>query len=384
MDVRRLAAATAATLPVMILAACGGGNAKTATSTIPTQTTTSAPTPSSVPTTTATSTASPLAFQVHSVTFVSTQLGWVIGTIPCASTCPPVLLRTEDAGRSWTRVTAPPIDDATSVQSVRFADSADGWVTTRDSVWATHDGGAQWNRPAFPGVQPGDTVSDVEAAAGVVHAVFTGPPIQIETSPVRADAWALSPTTVPVGAGPIPSEQIVLQGHAGWLIEVDRGVIGGARLDNGVWMRWDPPCSQVGSPVTGPAVIAASDPVHLAAVCSGGEFTGPMVVLSYFSNDGGSTFQIATAWLPTSSFGPIASPAPGVVVMGSSTGDLLATFDGGATWKLVYHPSAPATCGYVGFTTPDQGVAIEYPSALLMTFDRGLTWAPVTFPLIQP
>ena len=383
-DLRRLAIGTAAILPVVLLAACGGGAPKTASSTLPRQTTTSAPVPSSEPTTTAT----PLPFQAQSVTFVSTQLGWVLGTTPCANACPPVLLRTEDAGQNWTRIPAPPIEDGTSVPAlVRFADSDDGWVTTGDAVWATHDGGVHWERPQFPGVQPGDRVSDVEASAGVVHAAFTGSPIQIESSPRHRDAWALSPTTVSVGDSPVPDEQIVLQGQAGWLIEVDRTVVGGARLSNGAWVPWSPPCSQTG----GAAVLAASDPTHLVAVCEEGMFFPTQPVGVYLSSDGGSTFQPGTTSLSLespSTFGPIASPAPGAVVMGpgdfAGGGDLISTFDGGATWKVVYHQPAPGAWRYVGFTTSSQGVAIENNGSLFMTFDGGDNWAPVQFPSIQP
>ena len=379
-DVRRLAIAVPVVLALTMLGACGGGAPKVVSTTKPRVTTSAPP---SVPTSTSapTTSAVPQDFQAHSVTFVSARLGWVLGTSGC-SLCAPVLLRTEDAGRTWTRIPAPSDGYA---NEVRFADPQNGWIFGTNSgeaatgLWATHDGGSHWNRPPLPGITPGDIVSDVEAAAGMVSATFNGGPIEIATSPVQRDDWTASGFTMPIGAGPVPSEQIVLQSKVGWLIQVDRVVMGGARLDNGGWAAWSPPCSQAG----GPAVLAASDSSHLVAVCDEGVYssTGAApVVRAYFSNDGGSTFQPAPTLPPK--FSPnvtgMAMPAPGVVIMNSGS-DLVGTFDGGTTWTVVNHPSASVSWLQVGFTTPSQGVAIEGSGTLLMTFDGGHNWAPVNF-----
>ena len=68
------------------------------------------PSPSSSPTPFATSSdAIPADFQPLSVTFVSADMGWVLGSAAgCASdTCPVVIVRTLDGGRTWTRIAAP-------------------------------------------------------------------------------------------------------------------------------------------------------------------------------------------------------------------------------------------------------------------------------------
>ncbi|HEX3565067.1 MAG TPA: hypothetical protein VHU17_06825 [Acidimicrobiales bacterium] len=239
----------------------------------------------------------------------------------------------------------------------------------------------QWERPQLPNIPVGDSVSDVEAAAGMVSASFNGEPTAIATSPVHLDDWTLS-HTMPAGAGPVPSEHIVLQGKVGWLVEVDRTVLGGARLIDGAWVPWNPPCSQA----EGPALLAASDPTHLVAVCHEGLYTsGTPVVNAYFSSDGGSTFQPAATSPP--SFPPddtgIASPAPDVVIMGGNAGDLIGTFDGGTTWTVVHHQPDSASWLQVGFTTSTQGVAIDESGNLLMTFDGGHDWIPVDFSAVQ-
>jgi hypothetical protein len=116
-------------------------------------------------------------------------------------------------------------------------------------------------------------VTDVEASAGIIHAamITVAGGVQIESSPVGTDAWRPSFTLAPIGAGPVPSAQIVLQGTEGWMVENDRTVIGGGRLQNGVWAPWTPPCSTSGGPVT----ITASGVDDLAALCDEHVYTNP-------------------------------------------------------------------------------------------------------------
>ncbi len=274
---------------------------------------------------------------------------------------------------------AGPQDNA--LDQLRFADANDGWAWADRGdldLWSTHDGGVKWTQVALPAVPADDTVSDVEAAAGHAQAVFDGTPNNVIASdPVHTDDWVVSPTTLTAGAGPVPSAQIVLQGSVGWVVEVDRVVISGARLINGAWTPWAPPCLTT----EGPIVLAASDAAHVVVVCDEGGWGGPTPsVRALFSDKGGSTFQLLAPSLPQSSYGPIASPDPGDVVMGSSNGNLLASFNFGVTWATVYSPSAISTSfgwTYLGFTTPVQGVAISAGGQLFMTYDGGHHWVPV-------
>jgi hypothetical protein len=222
---------------------------------------------------------------------------------------------------------------------------------------------------------PGYQVSDVEAAGGVVRAAFNEDLVALESSPIGRDSWVLSPTTLPIGAGPVPDEQVVLQGGVGWVVLTDRGVLGGARLDDGAWVPWTPPCSG-GADLS----LTAADRLHLVAVCDVGVHgSSPPLVRIYSSDDGGSTFHLSPISLPPVSFGPVASPSPGIVVVAESTGTLIASFDGYATWSTVYPASTDDYWSYVGFTTSRQGVAVNN-GILLMTFDGGHTWAPVHLP----
>jgi photosystem II stability/assembly factor-like uncharacterized protein len=308
-------------------------------------------------------------------------------------------MRTENDGKTWTGVTPPPThlnyieQPSGGVSQVRFANSQDGWAFDPE-LWATHDGGATWSQILLPGpsstayvVSPYSSVFSLETADGLVQAVvYNGnAELEIETSPIGVDDWQMSATTVELGAGPAAMPQLVLQGSAGWLLEDDRTVIGGARLINGQWQPWQPPCLGV----NGAAFLAASTPQDLIAVCDQGVWgpATPAGVYDYVSTDGGTSF--AMLGTPLSGIDDegscLASPSPSVVFVAGGAG-LLATFDGGVSWSTVY-PASTGTGGpaYVGFETETQGVAIWVNGAgvipvgsLLMTFDGGHHWSPVT------
>jgi len=332
----------------------------------------------------------PSGFEPASVTFVSASEGWVLGTAPCSSAPCTSILRTSDGGRTWQGIPAPRIalsegatqNPGSGVSGLRFADPEDGWAFGPD-LWETHDGGATWQAVSLPGVPAGGSVVALEAAAGSVTAVVMdgNGHVHIESSPAGRDAWELSPVSIPIGAGPVPSSQLVLHGTSGWMVEVDRTVVGGARLTDGQWQSWTPPCLTGGGGVE----LAASSSVALAADCSLGIWTGtPQGDHLFVSGDGGTTFSEAPAAIPsTSGAGAIASPSPSVVVVGGS--DLVATFDGGQTWTTVYTAPSGGGPGFrlVGFTTPDQGVAIAgsagQGSTMLMTRDGGHSWSVVSF-----
>jgi photosystem II stability/assembly factor-like uncharacterized protein len=270
------------------------------------------------------------------------------------------------------------------VSQVRFADANDGWVFGPE-LWSTHDGGAHWSRSVLTGVWT------LEAADGDVHAVAFGADgnFTIESSATSRDAW--KPTgSLQVGAGPVPSSDLVLERTTGWVVENDRTVVGGARLVSGHWTPWNPPCATTG----GSAAIAGSATTSLVAVCEEGiwgpsGYPGPPATRAYFSNNGGATWYRGGT-LPgvvDDSGNVVASPAPGAAVTAVVTatrGELLETFNNGVSWRVVASTSGGMfmAFSYVGFTSPSQGVAIEtgeQPSVMLMTFDGGRSWAPVSF-----
>jgi photosystem II stability/assembly factor-like uncharacterized protein len=331
----------------------------------------------------------PADFQPGSATFTSADDGWLLGTARCAGARCTAIVRTTDGGRTWASIPAPDTafaGDGTvtvGVSSLRFADQLNGWAFGPD-LWATHDGGATWHRASLPGLSAERPVMALEAAAGVVHAVYfeanAAGRLTIATSPVGTDDWVASRTTVELGAGPVPHPQLVLQGAAGWLIEVDRVAVDGARLVGGAWEPWQPPCTKV----AGPGTLAAASPSDLAVACDEGLWSTPTGVHVYVSSDGGGTFKQAPSKPPVFSVDGVAAPAPGIVfVAGSLSGvgsAIVGSFDGGKSWTAV-HVLQGAGSMSLSFPTSGEGVAISSPgdgtSELLMTRDGGRTWSRV-------
>jgi hypothetical protein len=321
-----------------------------------------------------------------SVTFVSADIGWVLGTGACPAFPCAAIARTSDGGRTWAPVPAPdtqtfpgPRQDAAGISGLRFADADNGWAFGPD-LWSTHDGGTTWARLTIPGLVAGTSVAALETAGGAVHAVMLdGAGYRVASSPVGADDFRLSAVRVPVGAGPVPSVQLVLSGAAGWLLENDRTVVGGARLVNGAWATWQPPCADV----VGPAFLAASSPTEVAAACDVGLWGNPAGDHLYVSHDGGSTFVDSATLVPLQMAAQIAAASPSAIVVGGSDASgtvLVGTFDGGRTWDVVARLGAVEIAD-LGFTTTAEGVVIvvpaDGPASLLVTRDEGRTWSAV-------
>ncbi len=195
----------------------------------------------------------PAGFAPQSVTFVSAEQGWVAGAAPCPTGSCLALAHTRDGGRTWSAAPAPPVTLTAGASSdadvaVRFADANDGWIYVRQplAVWSSHDGGAAWHQVGIPGLTAGATIMDMEAGAKQVQIAVipaNSSAVHLAASPVSSDEWVDIDTGVAVGGGPVPAAQLVLQDSQGWLLENDRTVIGGARLNGtGAWITWTPPC----------------------------------------------------------------------------------------------------------------------------------------------
>ncbi len=305
-----------------------------------------------------------------------------------------MVLKTLDAGRRWVSINPPPtpfmsnaVDDYSAVSEIRFADTLNGWAF-EPGLWATHDGGAHWHQVFLPSKPAAGIIDDIEAARGIVHASVLGYGnglTNIETSPTSTNSWRATSIAVTAGAGPEPFGALVLSGDDGWMVQVDRTVIGGARFENDRWSTWQPPCETGG----GGLYLAAATATSVAAVCTDGQWTNfPQRVVVAFSSNAGTTFDNARTQPDIVDAYGASSPMPGEVVIATQGANanvvLIATYNGGATWEKVF-----GTISYnfeldLGFTSPSQGVAVLSTGAgaageLLMTFDGGHSWAPVAF-----
>jgi hypothetical protein len=348
-------------------------------------------------------------FAASSVTFVSTNDGWVIGQAGTPGHCGPPdpnkctsLAATVDAGETWQGVPAPVTgapDGATGVSQLRFLDGISGWAFG-PQLYATHDRGQTWARIPTHGMR----VTGLETVNGVAFAIWaqcagTGPDFaagctsfSLYSSPAGQDDWApvAGATGLSGPAGAPASAQLVLTGGRGYLLAPDGKLISGPVTSPA---RWHPVTTPQGVPVTlacAPgaaetgghpvqAMLASTGP-GLALLCAGQGSGDTQAKTLYYSADRGRTWnQVGSA------------PARGIATSLSGTPDgpvLVATNDGidvsvnapgsGALgWRTARGAVAPGGYSYVGMTTSQQGVAVPANTgldAVWFTYDGGGHW----------
>jgi hypothetical protein len=136
-------------------------------------------------------------------------------------------------------------------------------------------------------------VQELEIARGVVYVVAwntNSEPAEgfhVWSSPADHLHWTKDPLVLPLGAGPVPEQQLVFAGGDGWLLDSDRDLLGGARVSGTRrWTSWTPPCR-------GFATLAASSRTDVVVLCDENGFAGPgpPKPVLYSSHDGGVTFH---------------------------------------------------------------------------------------------
>lgn len=325
----------------------------------------------------------PPGFQPLSVTFTSTTSAWLLGSAPCLSPrawsrCPAVL-RSQDGGRTWSGLPAP--GDAAYLGDIRFADPRNGWVVVRAPLvakdpggvsgvlYATHDGGATWNRVPVPGA-----VSQVETAAGRVWVV------------ARKDEPWPSAYSAPIGGdtftrvGSAPGTGIALHGRYTYLYGsgVDAGEPGDSLtvVKDGAVTSHPLPCAGDRERAV---VLAAPADTKLVVVCGAARSGTTQAKQAFVSVDAGAT------WAPAGTPDPVGFPralaATGAATFLAGAGmPIRVTRDGGRGWPVALAAPGPDGFGYVGFTDDTHGVALPAGgSAVYLTVDAGRTWTAHQF-----
>lgn len=82
-------------------------------------------------------------YMLHGVCMIDSKIGWVSGQMHPGGRGRAILLKTEDAGKTWKKQQIP--DDIESANKVYFADEDNGWIIPYGGViWRTDDGGNTW------------------------------------------------------------------------------------------------------------------------------------------------------------------------------------------------------------------------------------------------
>ena len=348
----------------------------------------------------------PAGFQPMSASFQSPSSGFVLGGVGCThvnQACRARLAATTDGGAHWHFAGAPDVllfygagdllTQASRVSGVVFANSQDGWLYG-PGLYATHDGGAHWQRISLGGnIVPslGGGVTAMAASAGTSWAVVDPDPFQgladeLYRSPVGTNAWAR------VGTMTAAHAVFATSGRAAWFAsstETGSGEYVWATADGVHWSKYPFSCPGAYYHLAG---IAATSPSHVLFLCAfpQGMFQTEKEVL--LSVNGGRTEHLigpAPMGGDVSGFAVLPQRATMITIAVVTPGPdyLYRSANGGKTWTRV---AVPGTGGGVSlsslsYVSPTVGwMVIGGPfgggeSLLLRTADAGATWYQVRF-----
>ncbi|GEM_PF-443076 len=344
----------------------------------------------------------PAGFEPASADFVSSDVGFVLGTAPCAHGPCTALVATYDSGQSWAGLPAPKVPlqelepaSPSAVGQVTFASPADGWAWG-PGLWYTADGGETWGRPSLAVPAPGAAadVLSLQAAGGYAYALVTswagryGPAsVLLERSPLGSGQW--SPLSSMSGRlGPM-----AWYGSAGWVVKAPAHPGQGPEqiwrtADAGAtWARLPDPCYQPaqGIDVAGLAAVSAS---HLFELCAGNPGAGSEAKELLASADGGATAHLVGK-LPLGGLvaGVAAQGSQDVLVAASSgAGFLYSSTDGGRSWRTSMLDDGGAGLSDLSYPAYDLAVVVDgrpgeqeaFPDRVLVTNSGGYSWGPLS------
>jgi len=332
----------------------------------------------------------PSGFTATSVTFVSTQEAFVLGTAPCSNAACTSVVRTLARGASWRGLPAPVVPlsapGGTGVWGIRFATPEHGFVFG-NGLWETTDAGQHWTSAAYPG----GSILSLATIHGQVLALTAAcsaqggcaQPGTLLRRPLAGGAWS-QVSSVRIAGITDATDLIATQaGVAAVLDGIDVVVTsnGGITITRHVT-----PCTTAA--ITQESSVAVIAPDGLALLCTGQGFTGHTVKTVYIGRELGATWVKAGMPSTAGDGGTIAAANPSqlVIATASAASWLDYSSNGAARWQTaVTEPDGGQGWADLGFTTANDGVAIHGPAArgfvgqLMLTEDGGLTWHQVSF-----
>jgi hypothetical protein len=387
----------AATSPAPSSGSAGSGGASSATAPAASGAASSAPAASATAASTSTVAVPsggpvPVGFAATSVTFVSPEEAFVLGTAPCAKAPCTSILRTLDRGASWRGLPAPVAPLAAqsevagpAVWGIRFANPSDGFVFG-NGLWETTDGGEHWASAD----SPGSTIESLEVIDGQVLAVVgtctpnggCGQTGTLMRRPLAGGAWQVVRQVADHGAIATQARVAAVLDGATVIVTANGGISTVTRAA---------PCSAEGIIV--PAALAVTSPNGLALLCAGNGAAGSVDKTVYVSDDLGAHWTKAGS--PARGGDPeeisAGSTSQLVVAAASGASMLYYSADGGAQWTTAYG-AGDGGLGFndLGFTTAADGVVVYgpvlsdnnaegRPGRLLLTSNGGASWQSVAF-----
>ena len=285
---------------------------------------------------------SPTTCRLECVQFLDALHGWAVGgwTHPYTHHTHGVVLRTRDGGRNWETI---PEKTLPALKLVKFSDVRRGWAVGDASplypsgVFRTEDGGREW-APVPKGSSPGWIAADFhDDKSGVLAGRFG------QTAVATASQVRLSHSVAPDKRS---LRRMVLGGReSGWL--VGDGALVFVTSDGGVSWNLPPRPLPVGSGVDFQAVTMLGSHCWIAGN------PGSCVL---HTADGGQSWEVfrTEQRLPLSSLAFIDENRGWAV---GSLGTILATRDGGRTWRA--QRSGGARAAMLGIFGSPERVPLE-------------------------
>jgi hypothetical protein len=334
----------------------------------------------------------PAGFAATSVTFVSTQEAFVLGTAPCSHAPCTSILRTLDRGASWVGLPAPIVQigsqfaaNGPAVWGIRFANPFQGFVFG-NGLWETTDGGEHWVKAAGPS----GTIMSLEVIDGQVLALTSACTLQggcsqsglLQRRALSGGSW--------VRVAEIFNPRLIAtQGRVAAMLDGTSVLVtanGGLTFAN-----FATPCTSEG--VAMPSSIAVTSAEGLALLCAGDAAMGSVQKTVYVSSDFGAHWT--KAGVPARGGDPdtIAAATPEQIVVAAESGAswLYYSGDSAAKWGTAFE-AGDGGLGWndLGFTTTSDGVVVHgpvlsdnnregRPGQLLLTSNGGATWQLVKF-----
>ncbi len=334
----------------------------------------------------------PAGFAATSVTFVSAEEAFVLGTAPCAHAPCTSIVRTLDRGADWRGLPAPVVplgqpENGTSpaVWGIRFADPDHGFVFG-NGLWETTDGGEHWAAAAGPA----GSIRSLEVIDGQVLALTNACSAQsgcaqtgtLMRRALAGGAWQAVTQVRDPGTIATQARVAAVLSGSDVIVTANGGLS---------YATHATPCASPG--VAWPSSVAVSGPDGLALLCAGSAAMGSVAKTVYVSGDLGAHWTKAGS--PANGGDPVdfAAATPTQFVIGAASGAswLYYSGDSGTQWGTGYM-AGDGGMGWndLGFTTTSDGVVVHGPALsdgnregrpgqLLLTSDGGTTWQLVRF-----
>jgi photosystem II stability/assembly factor-like uncharacterized protein len=332
----------------------------------------------------------PKGFEAASASFVSARTGFVLGTRRCSLLpCKALLRKTVNGGKTWTSVPAPTVSlvppfngpPLSDVSTVRFENASDGWLFN-PGLWATTNGGRQWNHVSMPG-----EVIAVAASDGVVFAATE--PVNGGLGQAKLYRSRIGTTTWTRVAGVAPAGALTVSGRSVWA-----GVAPTMSTSTDSGKHWSKLSFSCPPDAPDATAVAAASPANVALDCTNPSDPQPGVSPKdvFTSSSGGRTFHLAGHPGDSGNVGLIAMPPrnPQVITLTATSGAsyLYRSADSGKTWRIATYfdgglgfrdlAYASATTGYL--IHYGGSPAIAYGKGLMKTMNAGASWKTIPIP----